>query len=500
MFPVIPICVGLLVFFFLRHLLNIQQARQKLPAGPVPLPIIGNLGMVGFQLHHETLLKMATTYGDIYTLWLGHTPVIVLNGFKAVKEVLIDHSEDFADRLIPQFLNDIVENAHGILFSNGYEWKQQRRFSLMLLRNLGLGKSILEDRIRQEAGSLVQAFMQEKGKPVDPYSPILLSVNNVISAMLLGHCFSEDDDAFHRLIKGSKATEAFTGSLWPRVYEAFPRLMKFLQPVMNKSLEPFIHMHDIRSLVKEEIECHKRSGSPEAPRDFIDSYLAELKKQSTKEMSKEGPISGFTEANMVEVIAELFIAGSDTSTVALCWALLYMVVYPEIQERVQEELDTVLGSSHIIRYEDRKILPFTSAVLHETQRYSGLNSLGVIHKCSRNTTLQGLPITKGTIVFPNLFSVHYDPEEWETPRKFNPGHFLDKDGNFINKQAFLPFSAGVRVCLGEKLARTTLFILFASLLRAFRFQMPEGVKEISCEPILGFVLQPHPFKICAIPR
>ncbi|KFQ18432.1 Cytochrome P450 2K1, partial [Merops nubicus] len=94
----------------------------------------------------------------------------------------------------------------------------------------------------------------------------------------------------------------------------------------------------------------------------------------------------------------------------------------------------------------------------------------------------------------------YDSEHWATPWEFNPDHFLDSDGNFVNKEAFLPFSAGHRVCLGEQMARVELFIFFTSLLRAFTFQLPEGVKEINLEYILGAILQPHPYQLCAIPR
>ncbi|XP_066477668.1 cytochrome P450 2J2-like [Tiliqua scincoides] len=547
MFPVIPLFLGFIVFLFARHILNIHRARSKLPAGPAPLPVIGNLRLLGFQLHHETLLKIASVYGDIYTLWLGHTPIIVLNGFQAVKEVLINHSEDFAERPLQPFLEDLLGGAKGIIFANGRAWKQQRRFSLTVLRNLGLGKRSLEDCIHHEARHLVQAFAQEQAKPMDPFSPIFCSVNKLIATILLGHCFSMEDDTLQRLNKGSKALEEFSGTIWPRhpsgvsrkwcaplearsscftarspcsaaegvpwvewkqrmppdfggdvrrfpLFDAFPGLMKHLQPILNRTLTCLVHWKDLERLVKEEIQQHQRSWSPEEPRDFIDLYLAQLEK------SKDDPTSTFTEANLVQVIIDLFIAGSDTSTIALYWALLYMMAYPEIQERVQEELDTVVDPSRVIRYEDRKILPFTNAVIHETQRMSSMAAIGIVHKCTKDTNVQGLPIRKGTTILPNIFSVHYDHKQWETPRKFNPNHFLDKDGNFINKEAFLPFSAGIRVCLGEKLARATLFIFFTSLLRVFRFQLPEGVKEINSVPMLGAALHPNPYKTCAVPR
>uniref|UniRef100_A0A8C4J7Z5 Uncharacterized protein n=1 Tax=Dromaius novaehollandiae TaxID=8790 RepID=A0A8C4J7Z5_DRONO len=152
--------MGIFVFLFVwisLIFLNIQRARRKLPPGPTPLPFIGNLGTLDFQIHHETLLK----YGNIYTLWLGRTPVIVLNGFQAVKDALIGHAEEFAERPITPFLRDIVG---GIIFSNGHTWKQQRRFSLMTLRNLGLGKKSLEAWIQEEANCLIKIFARQRGE------------------------------------------------------------------------------------------------------------------------------------------------------------------------------------------------------------------------------------------------------------------------------------------------------------------------------------------------
>ncbi|XP_077204232.1 cytochrome P450 2J2-like isoform X2 [Paroedura picta] len=439
-------------------------------------------------------MQMASTYGNVYTLWVGHTPIVVLNGYQAVKEVLVTRSEDFAERPITSSLRDLIGNADGILFSSGHSWKQQRRFSLMTLRNLGLGKTILEDSIRQEASGLIEAFAQENGKPIDPNSFLHASINNVIASMLFGHSFCTKDDVFQDLVDGSKAMGEFNGTVWARLYDAFPRIMKPLQPILQRTLLALIHWRKLKALIANEIWEHQKNWMPGEPRDFIDSYLAQVEK------CKGDPTSTFTETNMLQVIMELFIAGSDTSTVALSWALLYMVEFPEIQEQVQKELDTVLGPSHVICYEDQKILPFTNAVLHETQRFSSLSAVGVMHKSTRDTSVMGMPLSKGVIILPNIFSAHYDPEQWETPRKFNPSHFLDKDGNFVNKNAFLPFSAGIRVCLGEKMARTMLFILFSSLLRAFRFQLPEGVKGINREGILGHAMSPHPYKICAIPR
>uniref|UniRef100_A0A8C0EMZ9 Uncharacterized protein n=1 Tax=Bubo bubo TaxID=30461 RepID=A0A8C0EMZ9_BUBBB len=366
----------------------------------------------------------------------------------------------------------------------------ERRFALRTLRNLGLGKRGLEHRVQEEAHYLVAFFASMKGKPLDPSFPLVHSVSNVICAVVFGHRFSREDETFHELIRKLCGTTCVS---LPQLYEIFPWLMCRLPGPHKKALSCY---EVLSSFTRREIRMHTERGMPDEPQDFIDFYLAHIEKMSLPRSVFYIKINN----NMVYSINDLFLGGSETTSTTLIWGLLYMVANPDVQEKVQRELDAVLSPSQLICYEDRKELPYTNAVVHEIQRFSNIISVGMPRVCVRNTTLLGFPLKKGTIVLPNIASSLYDPEQWETPRQFNPGHFLDKDGNFVSQEAFLPFSVGHRVCLGEHLARTELFIFFASLLRAFTFRLPEGVTKISTEPILGGTLQPHPYRLCAIPR
>uniref|UniRef100_A0A8D0L8V3 CP2J2 protein n=1 Tax=Sphenodon punctatus TaxID=8508 RepID=A0A8D0L8V3_SPHPU len=278
---------------------------------------------------------------------------------------------------------------------------------------------------------------------------------------------------------------------FPQLYHTFSWLTEHLPGPHKKFLTSYTFLC---SFIKKEIKNHEERGTPEEPQDFIDYYLAQIDK------SKDDPNSTFDEKNMMSSIVDLFIGGTESTATGLRWSLMTVVMHPGIQEKVQKELDDVLGPNESIGYEDRKKLPYTNAVVHELQRYSCIVPVGVPRQCVKDTNLVGFPVPKGTIVLPNIFSVLSDPDQWETPRRFNLNHFLDKDGNFVKREAFLLFSAGHRVCLGERLARTELFIFLASLLRSFTFKLPEGVKEINRELILGGLLQPHPYKICAVPR
>uniref|UniRef100_A0A3Q0R2P7 Uncharacterized protein n=1 Tax=Amphilophus citrinellus TaxID=61819 RepID=A0A3Q0R2P7_AMPCI len=148
---------------------------------------------------------------------------------------------------------------------------------------------------------------------------------------------------------------------------------------------------------------------------------------------------------------------------------------------------------------DRENMPFTDAVIHEIQRMANIVPLNVVHMANRNTTLDKYSIPKGTMIMPTLHSVLHDESIWETPHLFNPQHFLDQDGKFRKRDAFIPFSAGKRVCLGEQLARMELFLFFTSLLQRFSLSAPAGEKP-SLEFKLGGTRCPKPYPLCAAPR
>ncbi|EPY79841.1 cytochrome P450, family 2, subfamily J, polypeptide 2-like protein, partial [Camelus ferus] len=104
----------------------------------------------------------------------------------------------------------------------------------------------------------------------------------------------------------------------------------------------------------------------------------------------------------------------------------------------------------------------------------------------------------GTIVLTNLTALHRDPTAWATPDTFNPEHFLE-NGQFKKREDFLPFSAGKRVCLGEQLARSELFIFFTSLVQKFTFRPPDNEK-LSLKFKTGLTISPVTYRICAVPR
>lgn len=216
--------------------------------------------------------------------------------------------------------------------------------------------------------------------------------------------------------------------------------------------------------------------------------------------AKGNPKSSFNDENLSMVTSDLFVAGMVSTSTTLTWALLLMILHPDVQRRVQQEIDEVIGQARQPEMGDQAHMPFTMAVVHEVQRYADIVPLGVPHMTTRDIKVQGFLIPKGTRLITNLSSVLKDKTAWKKPFRFDPEHFLDAEGRFVKQEAFMPFSAGRRVCLGEPLARMELFLFFTRLLQRFDFSVPPGQPRPSDHGTFSFLVTPAPYQLCAVPR
>lgn len=145
-------------------------------------------------------------------------------------------------------------------------------------------------------------------------------------------------------------------------------------------------------------------------------------------------------------------------------------------------------------------MPYTEATIMEVQRLSMAVPLAIPHMTSEKTVLQGYTIPKGTVVIPNLWSVHRDPAIWEKPDDFCPDRFLDDQGQLLKRETFIPFGIGKRVCMGEQLAKMELFLMFVSLMQSFTFALPAGSEKPIMTGRFGLTLAPHPFNVTVSKR
>uniref|UniRef100_A0A4W4FUE1 Cytochrome P450, family 2, subfamily N, polypeptide 13 n=1 Tax=Electrophorus electricus TaxID=8005 RepID=A0A4W4FUE1_ELEEL len=479
----------LVVFLVVMDYLK-NKNPPNYPPGPFALPFLGNIFNRDSRQPHIYFTKLGNkTYNNIFALQTGRNKMVFITGYKMVKEALVNQAENFVDRPYSPLAMRIYSGNGGLFVSNGEMWKKHRRFALSTLRNFGLGRKTLEVAICEESCFLQDEMDRQKGEAFDPAALFNNAVSNIICQLVFGQRFDYADHNFQLMLKYLSEAVYLEGSVWAQLYEAFPAIMKHL-PGSHNTL--FSNYKAIYKFIGKNLAKHKEELDPSNPRDYMDCFLIE------KENS-HNPSEGFTEENLFRCTLDLFAAGTETTTTALRWGFIYLIKYPQIQDKVQAEIDKVIGSSRQPCMADRPNMPYTDAVIHEILRKGDIVPLNGPRVAKNDTTLGGYFIPKGTVLMPILHSVLFDENEWETPHSFNPGHFLDNEGRFVRRDAFLPFSAGKRVCLGEQLAWMELFLFFVSLFQKFRFSTVEGV-QLDMEGFVGTTRVPCPFKIYAKER
>nr|XP_033487630.1 cytochrome P450 2F3-like [Epinephelus lanceolatus] len=478
--------VALLWLFSLR-----SRKHVCLPPGPSALPIIGNLLQLDKRAPFKTMRQLSESYGPVMTMYMGRQRIVVLVGYDAVKEALVDQADDFIGRGPIPFLMRATR-GYGLAISNGERWRQLRRFTLTTLRDFGMGRKGMEEWIQEESKHLVARVNNTKVTPFDPTFFLSCTVSNVICCLVFGQRFSYDDDHFLSLLQIIADILKFGSSPWGQLYNIFPRLMEWLpgrQHVM------FAKIEKLRDFILKKIQEHQDTLDPSSTRDYIDCFLMRLSQE------KHIPTTEFHHDNLASTVLNLYLAGTETTSSTIRFGLSVLIKYPKIQENMQQEIDRVIGQERCPYMEDRKSLPFTDAVLHEIQRLIDIVPMNVPHYALQDITFRGYTIPKDTLIIPLLHSVLKDEKQWETPWSFNPQHFLDQNGNFKKNPAFLPFSAGKRSCVGESLARMEIFLFIVSLLQRFTLSCPGGPDSVDLSPeYSSFANVPRRYKIIATPR
>ncbi|XP_028710943.1 cytochrome P450 2G1 [Peromyscus leucopus] len=463
----------------------------KLPPGPTPIPVLGNLLQVRTNNMFQSFLKLQKKYGPVFTVYFGPRPVVILCGHEAMKEALVDQADDFSGRGEMPTIDKNFQ-GYGLALSNGERWKVLRRFSLSVLRNFGMGRRSIEERIQEEAGYLLEEFHKVNGAPIDPTFYLSRTVSNVICSMVFGKRFDYEDKCFQSLMKMINDSFVEMSKPWAQLYDMFWRIMQYFPGSHN-------HLYDllegIKDFITSRVKINEASFDPSNPRDYIDCFLIRM------HQNKSDPNTEFTLKNLVLTTLNLFFAGTETVSSTLRYGFLLLTKYPEVEAKVYEEINQVIGTHRIPTVEDRAKMPYTDAVIHEIQRVIDVVPLGVPHNVIRDTHFRGYFLPKGTDVYPLIGSVLKDPKYFRYPDTFYPQHFLDEQGRFKKNDAFVAFSSGKRICVGEALARMELFLYFTSILQRFSLRSLVPPAEINItHRISGFGNIPPIYKLCFMAR
>ncbi|XP_013391122.1 cytochrome P450 2J6 [Lingula anatina] len=468
-------------------MLSSRNPRVNWPPGPVCFPVVGCLPqmMISSRRRQPTdLLPWYDTYGDIMHVKFGEQHMIMLGTYELIQEAFVKNADTVSSRPTwIYFIREIVgKDGAGVIFKTGHAWKELRRFTLSSLRDLGLGRKSLQERIQDEARYLMQNIENENGKAFSPRDRIGKAVSNIMSIVVFGTRYDYHDTP-EMLPVLEEVLRLGEGPLF------LTNLARFIMP-MKKMIALVDKLY---SLIRQEVEKHRQSFDPTDIRDFIDLFIKVTQEEEDPEV--------YTEWNVFRIIVDLYLAGTDTTANTLRWSLVHMVNHPDAQKRVQQEIDQVIGQGRVAKMEDKARMPFTEATVLEVFRLSTVAPLGAPHATSETTNLAGYTIPKGTVIVGDLYRVLHDKNNFEDPYKFKPERWLDGDGKVVKSDKLIPFSMGPRVCLGKGLAEMEAFIFFTTLLQNFTFKVPEGEKPPDgVEGLNTFTFTPYPYNACAVRR
>ncbi|XP_033627066.1 steroid 17-alpha-hydroxylase/17,20 lyase-like isoform X1 [Asterias rubens] len=459
------------------------------PPGPTPMPILGNLTtFMSKRTLHDVFIDLRKKYGTVFSLKFASKNVVILNTIDVVKEAMVKQAVEFAGRpksnsvrLFSQGYKDIV------LGDYGPQWKFQRKIAHSAVRRF-TRKEDLEKLVFAVTPKVGKILDEQGDKPFAPKYTIGQAVYNILATMCFGKQYETNDpDLLEFINVNNEVTAALGNGLLSDFFPIFEYIKLPYDIKFEGMLNTFFKLFYV------EFESHREKFDPENVKDFLDTLIL-TQKEAIAAGEEEATL--MTDTHLVQTVMDLFDAGTETTTLTLHWAVAALAEHPEIQERIAQEIDDVIGRDRLPSLDDKGTLPYTEATLLELLRYGSVVPLGVPHAVLTDTSLNGYNIQKGTTVMINHRGLHFDPEAWDQPEQFKPERFLNDNGQLLAKlpESFLPFGCGRRVCLGEDFAKKELFLIFTWLFSRYTFYKVPGKEAADSlmkpTEASGFVHQP----------
>ncbi|XP_074270528.1 cytochrome P450 76AD1-like [Silene latifolia] len=468
--------------------LKLKLGKTKLPPGPKPWPIIGNIHMLGDK-PHRSVAQLVNKYGSIMSLKLGTVTTIVISSSEVAKEMFLKHDLALSSRKFPDASRETNHDKHSMVWLPvGSKWRNLRKIVMVrLFTNQQLDASQV---IRQKkVNDLVEhaRLCCERGLPVDIGKAGFTTSLNLLSNTFFSMDLASHDSLYSQEFK-DLVCHLMEAVAVPNVSDFFPVLRHFDLQGIRKKIR--VHFHKMLGIFDKIIAQRVKIERVGAQNDVLDSLLELV---NDNELSLD---------DVKHLLLDLFVGGTDTTSNALEWAMTELLRNPEKLAKAQNELDQVVGKNNgPIQESDISKLPYIQAVVKETMRLHPPGPFLIPHKADKDVKLCGYIVPNNAQIWVNIWSIGRDPNVWPDALSFSPERFLESEIDMKGRDfELIPFGSGRRICPGMPLAYRMVHLMLATLLYSFNWKHANGLnpQDIDVDEKFGLTLQKiHP--LLAIP-
>ncbi|KAE9610104.1 putative cytochrome P450 [Lupinus albus] len=498
-----------LFFFLLLFLLfkwySNSSSNQNLPPSPPKFPILGNLHQIGL-FPHKTFQTLAKQYGHMMLLHFGRVPVLVVSSADAAREIMKTHDRVFASRPTMKMSNIILYDSKDVAAAKyGEYWRQIRSICVLHLLSVKRVQSLFSVR-----GEEVALFMEKIRNSSYSSTPVNLSeslstlTNDIICRATLGRKYGRESGKefkkmmmeFNELGGSFVIGDYIPWFDWLTHLSGLYARAKRVAKQFDDLMEEIVEEHKNRQKGANN-NSHDDPSDSEHHNDFVDVLLWIQRTNAAGFPVDRTTIKALT--------LDMFIAGTDTTSTFLEWAMTELIRHPNVMKKLQDEGRNVAGGDRVhITEQDLGHMPYLKAVVKETLRLRVPIPLLVPRESMQDIKLQGYHIAAGTRVIINAWAIARDPTYWDEPEEFKPERFMDSSIDVKgNDFQLIPFGAGRRSCPGIAFAMAVNEIVLANLVHQFDWALPGGVAGETFDMSETFGLTMHrkiPLVAVATPR
>ncbi|XP_059432212.1 cytochrome P450 76T24-like [Corylus avellana] len=460
-----------------------NSGSPKLPPGPKPFPIIGNIFQLGNQ-PHQAAAKLSKTYGPLMTLKLGSRTTIVISSPDLAKEALQKHDQVFSSRTIQDTARAFNHHKYSMAWlPASAQWRSLRKVSAQQIffpQQLDSTEAIRCKKVQQLVDHVKENC--NSGEAVNigraAFTTVLNAISNTFFSTDLAEYCSNASQEFLDLVVG-----AMEEAGRPNIVDYFPAL-RLVDPQgarrrMNIYFRKFFVFLD--GIIDKRLQSRASSLGSKATSDVLDSLL-NLVEEDDAELSCD---------HMKHLLQDLFFAGIDTTSSTVEWAMTELLHSPEKMVKARKELEEVLGKDRLVQESDILKLPYLQAIVKETFRLHPPAPFLVPHKAEADVEMCGFTVPINAQILVNVWAMGRDSSVWKNPNLFLPERFLDKEIDFKGRDfELIPFGAGRRICPGLPMANRMVHLMLASLVHGFNWKLADGMKpkDIDMKEMFGITL------------